>query len=352
MSELEPSMQRQDNLPKVSIIVPVYNGEKIVAGCLEAIMRQDYRCVTDIIVVDDGSTDRTAEIAKTFSRVKYIFQNNAGPASARNAGAREAKGEILFFTDSDCRPQANWVSLMIPHFSSPKNGVVAGSYGIANTGSLLARCVHHEIMFRHHELMPTEPRVFGSYNFAIRKTLFDKIGGFNTAYRYPSGEDNDLSYKVIADGSKICFVRSALVDHIHPEQPGRYLREQYRHGFWRAKMYRTHPHMSRGDDYTFWKDMVEVPLSGIAFSLALGCLFYQSIFLIFIFYLIFFWVLELFYSFRMMRSFSEKIYFSVIMLLRSFYRSFGFMLGLFNEVFSAFSRHPERLLIVLYVPFS
>jgi glycosyltransferase involved in cell wall biosynthesis len=88
-----------------SVIVPAYNAESTIGKCLDALERQNIpRDEYEVIVVDDGSTDNMPGIVKRFP-VKYISQQNKGPASARNRGAGEAKGEIILFTDSDCVPR-------------------------------------------------------------------------------------------------------------------------------------------------------------------------------------------------------------------------------------------------------
>ena len=87
--------------PLVSCIVPVFNGERFLAEALESILRQTHDRL-DIIVVDDGSTDDTASVARAFGdRIRYIFQGNAGPAAARNRGIREALGDFIAFLDAD-----------------------------------------------------------------------------------------------------------------------------------------------------------------------------------------------------------------------------------------------------------
>jgi len=258
----------------VSIIVPAYNASASLGRTIEALLKQNCFQPFEIIVVDDGSIDNTAEIAHSFGAVKYLRQENAGPAAARNHGARLARGQYLAFTDSDCIPHEDWISRLMAGFAQAEVGVVAGSYGIANPQNWLSRCIHAEIIWRHQHLMPDFPNSFGSYNFCVKKEVFEGVGGFNTVYRNASGEDNDLSYKIIAAGWRIYFDRKALVDHYHTAHVVKYLKEQYRHGFWRAKMYHDHPQMIKGDGYTFWKDMVEMPLSALLLLAVLGSVFH------------------------------------------------------------------------------
>ncbi len=258
--------------PFISIVVPAYNAEATLPGLIEAVLGQGHPGGMELVIVDDGSTDRTAEIVKHYPGVRYIRQDNAGPASARNLGAREAKGDFIFFTDSDCRPQRGWIAAMMDGFIKENVAVVAGSYGIANPSSALARVIHADIMFRHRVLMPLYPGAFGSYNFAVRRGMFEAVGGFNDRYRRASGEDNDLSYKIIANGGRILFLKDACVDHYHQESLPRYLKEQFRHGSWRVKMYMDHPGMMGGDGYTFWKDILEIPL-----AMAQAIIFFQPL---------------------------------------------------------------------------
>lgn len=317
-----------DPVRKISVIIPAYNCAATISKSLAALSAQDHPPGLEIIVVDDGSTDQTAAAIQAFPQVKYFYQPNAGPAAARNRGAAVASGEILFFTDSDCVPHKDWVLKMIQHFTDPQVAAVAGSYGIANPQSWLASGIHAEIMFRHHRLMPLNPKAFGSYNVAIRREIFQKVGGFDTSYRYASGEDNDLSYKIGKSGYKIYFERSALVDHHHTESLGRYLFEQFRHGFWRAKMYREHPDMARGDDYTFFKDIIEMPLA------VLNVLMFMFFFLkvapaeLAVAYLILFIGFELYYAARMIGGSFQPIVFSIVMFLRAHWRLAGFLAGI------------------------
>jgi hypothetical protein len=209
---------------------------------------------------------------------------------------------------------------MVAGFSLEDIGAVGGSYGIANPDSPLARIIHGEIIFRHKQLMPEFAKSFGSYNVAIRRKVFESAGGFDVSYRNASGEDNDLSYKILRQGQRIRFLKEAVVGHYHQEALTCYLKEQYRHGFWRAKMYIDHPGMAGGDDYTFWKDMAEVPLVLLHvvmapwpilwLALACGFLVFEFVFSAFIF-----------------ATFRDILLGGCVMWLRAFARVAGFFWG-------------------------
>lgn len=313
-----------ESATEVSIIIPAYNAEKTIAKTLQACLEQDYPGRWEIIVVDDGSTDGTAKEVKRYP-ARYIYQDNAGPASARNRGWKEARGEVVCFTDSDCVPLRGWLSKLLRNYQEGTIGAVGGSYGIANPENLLAYCIQEEIFVRH-SAMPRETRFLGSYNLSVKKSVLEDVGGFQERYKKASGEDNDLSYKILKRGYKIVFDKEALVAHYHRESLWRYLKDQYTHGFWRAVLYREHPDMSLGDDYTRWKDIVEVPL-------CMGCLISIPFF-----WLSNLWVVCFFALFLLQFGMVFKIFlrdwrplcflFAPVTFLRCFARTLGFLRGL------------------------
>ena len=253
-------------VPRVSVVVPVFNRAHLLPELIRCLENQTVPVET--IVVDDGSTDSPGEFLRTTS-ARFLTQPNQGPAAARNLGARHAAGEFLAFTDSDCRPHQDWIEHLLEGFQEPEVGAVAGTYAIGNPKSRLARLIQAEIAWRHRGFGPTI-RAFGSYNVAIRRELFFRLGGFDPTYQGASGEDNDLSYRVVAAGFKIRFSPTAVVEHVHPESLLSYLRTQFHHGFWRAKLYKTHPHMVGGDDYTRAKDLLEIPLAVATLGLVIS----------------------------------------------------------------------------------
>ena len=102
--------------PLVSVIVPVYNGEHYLSFAIHSILRQDYH-PSEVIVVDDGSTDNSANIARSFKEVRYIHQSNQGVAMARNVGIAAARGEFIAFLDADDLWTPNKLSIQNAQFS-------------------------------------------------------------------------------------------------------------------------------------------------------------------------------------------------------------------------------------------
>jgi GT2 family glycosyltransferase len=322
---------------KLSIIIPAYNAEATLAECLEACMAQTHPDC-EIIVVDDGSMDRTAEIAKDFD-VQYVHQENAGPAAARNNGARIASGDVIALTDSDCIAEPNWIEELINGFDADNVVAVGGTYGIANESSPLARIIHEEIQIRHEKFSDTVD-FLGSFNVAYKKDIFLEVGGFDENFRAASGEDNDLAYRLHDTGGTMRFVPTAVVNHYHPTKLFPYLRTQMNHGFWRMKLYAIHPNRSGGDNYAGKLDfagpplallsLLLYPLSAVAMLMQLGIwpvLFIATVLLIDVY------VLLTWRNTAAIRARSNTISawtFSIMVYLRDIYRGLGLIRGVWT----------------------
>jgi len=241
----------------VSLIIPAFNAERTLAECLEACLRQTLPA-DEIFVVDDGSADDTKAIALRYP-VTYLWQENRGPAAARNLGANAATGDVLVFTDSDCVPEPEWLERLIAGFDAERIVGVGGSYGIRNDSSWLARLVHEEIVLRH-ERLAGEVDFLGSFNVAYRRDAFMAAGGFDETFARASGEDNDLAYRLQDAGGTLRFVPEARVAHYHPSRLVPYLRTQMRHGYWRMRLYAKHPQRSGGDAYAGLGDLLGPPM--------------------------------------------------------------------------------------------
>ena len=116
---------------KVTVVIPVKNGQKTLEKCLKALLLQTYKNY-EIILVDNNSKDKTKNIIlnfqKTYSNIKYIFEKRPGIGQARNTGEKLAKGEIILMTDSDCYVPQNWIEKIILPISNNKAIAVQGAF--------------------------------------------------------------------------------------------------------------------------------------------------------------------------------------------------------------------------------
>lgn len=250
---------------RVSIVIPAYNAAATLDECLSACTRQTYPDC-EVIVVDDGSTDATSDIVRRFP-ITYIRRERGGPAAARNMGAKKAAGEVLAFTDSDCVPHPEWIARLVNAIDEGCEAA-GGTYGIANPGKLLAKIIHEEIQLRH-SAFGKRVDFLGTFNLAIRRDAFERVHGFDEKFDQASAEDNDLSYRMIDAGYRMCFVPEAIVDHYHPTRLVPYLRTQARHGFWRVILYMKHRDRLHGDKYAGRPDLVR-PFAALAIIAVLG----------------------------------------------------------------------------------
>jgi len=236
---------------KCSLIIPAYNAEKTISICLESALKQSAPSKSyEIIVVDDGSTDRTPEIVKKFP-VKLIKQKNQGPAVAINNGAKEASGEIVIFTDSDCELHAEFIkNILSPFEDDPEIVGVQGSYKTRQK-EFMAKFVQVEIETRYMR-MTRNPIIdfIGTYAAAYKRDIFIRNGCFDTGFPLASGEDTEFSYKLHEQGYKLVFRPIAFVFHLHPTKLIEYLKIKFFRGYWRIRLYKMHPEKIVKDSYT------------------------------------------------------------------------------------------------------
>jgi len=233
----------------ISVVVPVYSGEETLGRCLDALLDQDYEGEYEIIVVDDGSTDRTRELVAKYP-VKLLEQKHHGPAAARNFGARGAEGEIVVFTDADCVPEKSWLREMLRPLRDENIAGVQGAYK-TDQGELTARFVQYEIEERYERMGRAEYIDFvGSYSAAYRKDIFLEEGGFDESFPMASGEDPDLSFRLASKGYKMVFNPRAVVMHRHLTTLQGYLKSKFYRAYWRVPLYRKNYGKAVSDSYT------------------------------------------------------------------------------------------------------
>jgi len=232
----------------ISVVVPAYNAASTLDACLGALEAQTVdRRRYEVIVVDDGSTDATADVARSYD-VQLIQQANAGPAAARNRGVQAARGELLLFTDADCAPAPDWIEQITAPFSDPD---VVGAKGVYCTEqrALVARFVQLEYQ-RKVAPMARQERIdfIDTYSAAYRREVFLANGGFDPALRVD--EDQEFSFRLARKGYRLVFVPGAVVAHQHVTTVSAYARRKLSIGCWKAPLLRWHPERALRDSHT------------------------------------------------------------------------------------------------------
>ena len=216
-------------MTRASIIIPALNEAENLSRNLP-VVREQMGPTDELIVIDNGSTDETAAIAKKFgARVEH--EPVRGRSRARNRGIQVAAGEMLLFLDADCRPSPNWLSGMSAPFENAKVGCVAGEiqliYDSNELGAYLNAKEHlsQEVNFNH----PFLPYA-GSGNVAFRRQVLDVIGGFDEALY--SGHDADICWRMqLETPFQIILAKDARVDHFQSFTLAALVRQKRRHAY-------------------------------------------------------------------------------------------------------------------------
>jgi len=319
---------------KYSLIIPAYNAEATIAACIESALRQsiskeDY----EVIVVDDGSLDKTPKIAKNYA-VKLIMQKNQGPAVARNRAAQEARGDILVFVDADCELDLSFIKNIIAPIEQNRDIVgVQGSYKTRQK-EFIARFAQIEIETRYKSMIKNEYIDFiGTYAAAYRRDIFLKYGGFDTKFPLAAGEDTDFSYKLHQKGNKMVFKPEAFIYHRHPARLKEYMKSKFYKSFWRVKVYKNTPKKVFKDSYTVQSLKFEV-FSIILFALFGFLSIFSKLWLVPIFAIFVYFLLQSIHFFRLLgeKKYPMLLVIMVMLFSRAVVSFFGLACGAINEL--------------------
>ncbi|MBI5567054.1 MAG: glycosyltransferase, partial [Chloroflexi bacterium] len=241
-------------MPTYSVIVPAYRATGVLPHCLAALRDQTLACETyEIIVVDDGSPDQTAEVAAKLlegAQGSVIRAPHGGPAHARNLGAQAARGEILAFTDADCEPAHDWLECLTAPLHDK---TVTGAKGVYRTRqkSLVARFVQQEYQDKYDRLANQAAIDFvDTYSAAYRRDVFLASGGFDETFTTASGEDQEFSFRLAAQGHRLVFAPRAVVYHQHDATLAEYARRKFGIGCWKMLVLKRHPGKAVRDSHT------------------------------------------------------------------------------------------------------
>jgi len=202
--------------PAVSVIVPAYNEEKVIVNTIRSLVTQVYPGELEVVVVDDGSPDRTLEVAQaafgSHPRVTLLRKANGGKASALNFGLRHAHGEIVICLDADTVFAPNTVGELVEPLHDPRVGAVAGNAKVGNRVNLVTRWQAVEYVTSQN----LDRRAFSLLNCitvvpgavgAWRKSLIEEVGGFSED---TLAEDQDLTLSIRRRGHSIAYADEAI----------------------------------------------------------------------------------------------------------------------------------------------
>ncbi len=225
------------NQRRVSVVIPAYNAERTLGACLEALARQ-VRPADEVVVVDNGSTDGTAALTRSFfgrlPGLRLVTEPRAGEAAARNRGVREARGDVIAFTDADCIPHEGWLANAVRALEEwPECAAVAGEVVGYRAGRLVEKylsvaafptpeepCVMDGLRF--------PPPTFYTANFVVRRHALSRVGLFDENLRI--GVDVDLCVRLLRAGLRIGYLPQAVVAHVQRDSLRKMVRRLFQYG--------------------------------------------------------------------------------------------------------------------------
>lgn len=228
----------------VSVIVPVYNGERTLRGCLDALVSQaapglDY----EVLVVDNGSTDGTWELINSYGAPVRGLQETRlrGSYAARNTGIAASRGRIIAFTDADCVPRPNWLKLLVDGFDDPTVGCVGGQVvGLPPQSAAEVFAQRKGVLNQEQAFKGSYRPHFATANVAYRREVLEELGGFEACLE--SGGDADLCWRMQKETDwGIRFQPAALVEHHHRMNWRELWKQYHRYGRGRAALRVLHP---------------------------------------------------------------------------------------------------------------
>ena len=242
--------------PKVSVVIASYNSAPTLKACLESLRHLNYADY-EVILVDDGSTDNTPQLAEQFPNVRcFRHHTNLGLSVARNTGVAAATGEIVAFTDADCRADEDWLYYLIsellrgefvgmggPNLLPPDDSPTAAAVMVSPGGP-----AHVMLTDREAEHIP-------GCNMAFFKSALVTVGGFDPIFR-KAGDDVDLCWRLQQAGLKIGFSPAAFVWHYRRSTLGAYLKQQRGYGEAEALLVRKHPEYFNAFGAGVWRGRI------------------------------------------------------------------------------------------------
>ncbi len=205
--------------PEISVVIAACNRTAQLSACLDALAAQSLPTDSfEVVVVDDGGAAPAAPVVESFAarlNIRSMRQPNAGPAAARNSGARIANGRWLAFTDDDCLPDPLWLAALRRAFIEHPHALLGGCTfnALSDIPCSSASQLIQDFVYGYYNAVAHRARFFASNNLALPAADFAALGGFNPAFR--TSEDRDLCDRWLGSSRPLISVPAAVVRHAH-----------------------------------------------------------------------------------------------------------------------------------------
>lgn len=242
--------QKDESWPLISVVICTYNGSRTIRQSLDALRQMDYPKY-EVIVVNDGSLDETAEIAAQYD-VCLVTQRNAGLSAARNIGWQNARGDIVAYLDDDAAPDPHWLQYLATAFMTGNYVGVGGPNIACPDDTFIARCVDHSPGNPTHVLLTDRvAEHLPGCNMAFRKSAIAAIHGFDAKFRI-AGDDVDLCWRLQNAGGTLGYHPGAMVWHHRRGTVKTYWRQQLNYGRAEAMLERKWPDKYNAVGHLTW----------------------------------------------------------------------------------------------------
>jgi glycosyltransferase involved in cell wall biosynthesis len=221
-----------------SVVIPARNAARTLPETLRSLARQPEFPRLEVVVVEDGSVDGTAEAASCFPWCRVIRQPGSGAAAARNRGLRETRAPVVLFLDADCVAADDWIRRLVsPLEQDPGLGGTVGRF-VSSQPNWVARLTQLELDARHRRMSRHLDTDFvNSATCAFRRSI---LGSDPFDVRFDKLEDIELSFRLAGQGVRMRYVPEATVEHRHPEALWVHVRRRFEYGRLTPALYRLH----------------------------------------------------------------------------------------------------------------
>jgi len=273
--------------PAVTVVVCTFNGARTLPACLRALNRQSVAAAIQVVVVDDGSSDGSGELAEGLGAEVIVHKQNQGLSAARNSGIAAARAPVVAFTDDDCVPSLRWLESLLVCYERPEVAAVGGRVGISRVSTVV-----HRYLEENNPLAPLELELstsdalsyrlylyalrmwclrrpcgsravysFPGANMSFRKELLESIGGFDPSVRF-GGDDEFVCREIRAHYPEMVlwYEPAAEVYHDYEGTVRDVWRRNFAYGKAHARVYRQNPEQR-------WPIVFPVPLLAVAVAM-------------------------------------------------------------------------------------